>query len=383
MSTRITYEYIKRFIEIESGSNGELLTKESDYTKVADKIEIKCSCGEIFETSFVKFEKRNKRQCNRCSSDKLSSERRLDYSYVKNFIDYESKSGCKLLSTNYKNTDDKLKIQCKCGNEFEANFYNFKNHNSRQCKSCRRIQKQQHTKPHTSFCLCVEENFPNEYEFITEYKNAKTKIKFKCKTCNKEFESYPHNFLKSKGCPYCNNSIYYTTDLFKEKITDLVGDEYTLIGEYDKYVTLKHNKCGYEYKILSNSFVVGNRCPRCKSSKGEKQIEKHMLSNKMCFSPQYRIKGCKNKRELPFDFAVFEDKDKTKLKCLIEYDGEFHYKPVLFNGNENKANKRFETTQRHDEIKNKYCKDNDILLIRIPYWEFNNVEQIINKELAF
>ena len=31
--------------------------------------------------------------------------------------------------------------------------------------------------------------------------------------------------------------------------------------------------------------------------------------------------------------------------------------------------------------KTQYCNDNNIKLIRIPYWDFNNIEKILKKEL--
>ena len=37
--------------------------------------------------------------------------------------------------------------------------------------------------------------------------------------------------------------------------------------------------------------------------------------------------------------------------------------------------------KRNDNIKTEYCKNNNIKLIRIPYWEFDNIEQIICQEL--
>ena len=38
-------------------------------------------------------------------------------------------------------------------------------------------------------------------------------------------------------------------------------------------------------------------------------------------------------------------------------------------------------TKCRDEIKTQYCKENNIKLIRIPYWEFDNIEEILNREL--
>ena len=33
-----------------------------------------------------------------------------------------------------------------------------------------------------------------------------------------------------------------------------------------------------------------------------------------------------------------------------------------------------------DTVKDIYCKENNIKLIRIPYWEMNNIEKILDKE---
>ena len=41
----------------------------------------------------------------------------------------------------------------------------------------------------------------------------------------------------------------------------------------------------------------------------------------------------------------------------------------------------FVNSKIRDTIKTKYCKDNNIKLIRIPYWDFNNIEKILKKEL--
>jgi len=63
---------------------------------------------------------------------------------------------------------------------------------------------------------------------------------------------------------------------------------------------------------------------------------------------------------LPFDFYLPE------VNTCIEYDGEQHYKPYRFSQDE-KYIKKLEKTKQHDLIKNLYCKENGIRLIRIPY----------------
>lgn len=59
----------------------------------------------------------------------------------------------------------------------------------------------------------------------------------------------------------------------------------------------------------------------------------------------------------------------------IEYDGEQHFKPVKFGTQSYEdAVRKHEYIKKHDEMKNAFCKDNSINLIRIPYYEFEDLE---------
>lgn len=61
--------------------------------------------------------------------------------------------------------------------------------------------------------------------------------------------------------------------------------------------------------------------------------------------------------------------------CLIEYDGIGHYNEDTF-GKESYTN-----TIKHDRMKNSYCQQNNIQLLRIPYWDFDNIENILTNYL--
>ena len=89
-------------------------------------------------------------------------------------------------------------------------------------------------------------------------------------------------------------------------------------------------------------------------------MKKWLVSKHIDFIQQYKFKDCKDKRELPFDFYL------PKYNCCIEVDGQQHEEAVPFDGNIDKSLQRLKITKKHDDIKNKYCKDNNILLIRIP-----------------
>lgn len=73
---------------------------------------------------------------------------------------------------------------------------------------------------------------------------------------------------------------------------------------------------------------------------------------------------------MPFDFVVYNGED---ISTIIECDGRQHYEAVdFFATNYENALEGLKSTQRNDFIKNEYCKNNNIKLIRIPYWEFRN-----------
>lgn len=93
---------------------------------------------------------------------------------------------------------------------------------------------------------------------------------------------------------------------------------------------------------------------------GESYIQSLLEDMEIEFTPQYTFEGCKNVYVLRFDFALF---DKNSLIGLIEYDGKQHFEPIDFFGGQD----GFEKTQKRDEIKNSYCKTNNIPLVRIPY----------------
>lgn len=75
------------------------------------------------------------------------------------------------------------------------------------------------------------------------------------------------------------------------------------------------------------------------------------------------------------------------LNLAIEYDGEQHYFPIDWGGKgESWALEQLEKTKQYDHFKNKYCQDNNINLLRIPYWEKENIKSIITnkiQELSF
>ena len=288
----------------------------------SQKMKFQCECGNFFQKSISDIEKTKTCRCKECRYGVTRKIFQEDFNVIKQYVEIESASDCKLLSKEYINNATYMEFKCKCGSEFSTTFAKFKDRNQRQCQKCGRI--------------------------ASGVKGSLSRTK--------------------------------TQEEFELEIYNLVNNEYKVVSKYlgaMKPISFLHEKCGKEWTTTYNSFHTGGRCPICTSSKGEKVIRDLLLNNHINFYEQYKIVECRDKSPLPFDFSIFEDKEKTRLKCLIEYDGEQHFKSMSYFGGE----ERFNDQQKKDNIKNDYCKQNNIELLRIPYWGFENIETILESVL--
>ena len=105
-------------------------------------------------------------------------------------------------------------------------------------------------------------------------------------------------------------------------------------------------------------------------SKGETIISKILDSNNIKYYRQKTYSDFKFKNKLRFDFYLPEH------NTCIEYDGIQHFEPINFFG----GLKSLKHNQKIDKLKNEYCKNNNIKLLRIKYNQ--NIEDKI-KELVF
>lgn len=109
------------------------------------------------------------------------------------------------------------------------------------------------------------------------------------------------------------------------------------------------------------------QCSKCvPKSKGEEQIKNILIKNNISFTQEKSFDDCrfpKTNRLARFDFYIDN-------KYLIEFDGRQHIQ------NTNKWNNEWnlEYVQEHDQIKNNYCKEHNIPLIRIPYSKINYIK---------
>jgi hypothetical protein len=88
----------------------------------------------------------------------------------------------------------------------------------------------------------------------------------------------------------------------------------------------------------------------------------------------------RDKSLLRFDFRL----ETTGEPIFIEFDGAFHYHPIRKSSEmtPEEAEIKLAQIKLRDTIKNEYCNDNGFLLLRIPYWEKNNINQIVSDFIA-
>lgn len=158
---------------------------------------------------------------------------------------------------------------------------------------------------------------------------------------------------------------YNETKEFVQKLNLKSSKEWKLYCKSKPYnITSKPYKKFKEFKSFSD-FLGYEPC----KSLGEKLIEEYLIKNKISYISQKRFDDCKNIRTLPFDFYL------TEKNICIEFDGPQHEKLSNYF---NMSEQDFYKLKVNDTIKNNFCLENNIKLIRIKYENINNIDNILN-----
>lgn len=157
---------------------------------------------------------------------------------------------------------------------------------------------------------------------------------------------------------------------------DNIGLCFYKVGELIKDKKLTPATARYVKLVRANIGKSRNRKPKIqKLSTGELEISKYLMRNKIRYKGEVEFDDLINpntKYKLRMDFYI-----PSKNVC-IEFDGKqhFEYSEDFDKGDVTK----FEKRQYLDSIKNQYCIDKGIKLIRISYLEISKVKEILDKE---
>lgn len=290
-------------------------------------------------------------------------------------MQYLKKFDLELISDEYNGVDSKIKIKCKCGDVFETTLNKVKHRNKRTCNKCVGLERINIHK----VIEYVKNNSSCEL-ISSEVKSVDSNLMFRCE-CGEIFKRTFYNFKKyEKRCPKCRESEKSLNMSLNYEYVKNYIESYGAKLLSNEYVNAKTRldiqcECGRKFKadfdkIKSRSKVRCNVCSKKTSSK-EFIISQKLETLNIKHIEQYKFDDCIYKDKLIFDFYI------PSLNTCIEYDGEGHYEPFRFSKNKEAMQKKLEETKIRDTIKTQYCKDNNIKLIRIPYFEFDNIDEIL------
>lgn len=107
-----------------------------------------------------------------------------------------------------------------------------------------------------------------------------------------------------------------------------------------------------------------------KTSKGEQKIINLLRRGGIGFEREVSFEDLtgSGRNLLRFDFVIYDGNHRPRI--CIEYDGKqhFEYTPYF-----HKNIFGFKKQQEWDRRKNKYCLMHNIILIRVPYWDLEDL----------
>ena len=282
----------------------------------------------------------------------------------------------------YKNSSTKIQCECLiCENKWKAKpSHLLSGHGCPECAKKQRAKS--NTKTHEQFIVELTKVNPN-IKVLNKYKHSQDKILCECLICQHQWEVIPQNLLRGYGCPECSQkesakARIKTHEQFIDKLME-INSNIKVLERYEKAknkILCECLICQHQWSTTPNDLLNGHSCTVCKSSKGELKILKFLQTHNITYVVQKRFDDCRLKQSLPFDFYL------PKHNICIEYDGEHHFRVVDFSSHDfERASQQFEKIKLRDEIKTQYCKENNIKLLRIPYWDFDNIENILKKEI--
>jgi hypothetical protein len=184
--------------------------------------------------------------------------RKYTYQYVYNYIKME---GYRLLTKEYINANNELKIECSNGHIIKTSLYAFRRNQRNNRQICVECLKNIRLEAISKY-LCLY-----GYKLLSNlYVNMSTKIKIQCPKNHKYDVLFGDFKYRDNRCPTCD----------------------------------KENR----------------------DSQGVRLILEYLQNNNINFRREYTFDDCKGKRALPFDFAVFKN---NQFYGLIEFQGKQHY----------------------------------------------------------
>lgn len=337
------------------GEDYELLHDASTIAKTSDVIGVKHTvCGTTFDLRASTLS--NGYKPNRCPECRPTKRKTTEE--FKEDINYKSNDSFEVLS-GYTNRESRICFRHKkCGEVFVSRAKDMAQ--NPKCPNCESVLNRLGR---------IHEKFSADFLIGHLDETIVTNAPIIHKKCGHAFAVDLTNF---KGrCVNC--SAHKAENYFKSKVLEKLGSEYSFIKfthrpelseGYRRGVVVEHFNCGHVYETSYSKILEGSKCPNCVFSRGEKEVADVLDSLSIEYTREHSFEYLGRKR---FDFFI------PSLNIAIEYDGEQHYKSIDAWGGE----EYLESVRQSDALKNDFCDYMGIDLLRIPYWEFDNIHEIV------
>ena len=268
-----------------------------------------------------------------------------------------------LLSKKYINNYTKLEIKCNNSHIFKINPKELKR--NIWCNKC--FKYRDNGKNYLKYKKLIEDN---NSILLNNYTNKYTNLQIKCQY-NHIFNILPINLDNGQFCSQCNKSNFITHKLQEYKNIILQKGGKLLNNQYINYNTKLKIQCNNGHIFYKRFTCIKNKkqwCPKCNIYINE-EICRYIFT--YLFNIEFKKSRPKwlNRLEL--------DGYNQYLGIAFEYDGEGHYQSIR------KSN--LQKQQERDKLKNQLCNNNNIILIRIPYYinKINYQNYIQNKLMKY
>ena len=267
--------------------------------------------------------------------------------------------------------DDNDNIKYLCSTHGEQNTTACDIRNGSFCIECslaNRKMNEKYTIDQVKYLIEIKHASLNLKLIGNEYIKISIPIDVQCLVCNRQFGYYLGNLRHNQGCWKCGRikvglKCRTPFDKVKEEVAKynytLLNIDYNTIG--NALLEIECTQSHISKKTLSH-IHRGDKCPDCITSRN--------LSESICRKYFEYLFDCKFKKTR-FDWLINDEKNNLELdgyspelNLAMEYDGPQHNEYIkFFHDNEEHFKKR----QEDDRIKEKLCKEHNILIIRIPY----------------
>lgn len=349
-----------------------------EYMTFLDKVKIICPVHRIFEQKV--YNHLGNCGCKKCGFEKQARTKSLT---LRQFISKAIQTHGAIYDyslVEYVNAQKHVDIICKKCNKV---FSQTPNHHlsGQRCNHCFSFKR----KSNDQFIEECKLAHGDKYDYsLVKYKGNKKDVTIICPK-HREFNQKPtvHTIMKC-GCPICKNEkigdgFRHNRNIFIAFARKIHGNKY----DYSKveYINNRTNvsiicPTHGEFKQSPVSHTHAEcGCPRCKETTGERAICNYLKGININHLKEKRINVSKYnycRKTFIVDFYLkYENK-----KYIIEYNGIQHYENVsMFHRGQSSLEKQ----QQRDSDLRDYCSRNDITLIEIPYWDYDNIETILNK----